>query len=291
MIFASVSAAVASRQVSGQKTLSYELFPPKPTPEAETQLWDTFDALVSEGADFVSVTYGAGGSNREKSLAVLDRMAERVLTVGHLTAVGSSFEETRSILGNFQVAGVNSVLALRGDSPKADPDALSKGQIKRAIDLVTMATAEGIEAGVAAFPEGHPESVDLDHDAWVLSLKQQAGASFAITQLFFGVEHYKRMLEDTARHDVSIPIIPGVMPISNAKQVLRMAAMSGAHIPQDLVERLSAADEQTARKIGMEYTIETSAKLLELGAPGLHIYTLNHSAAALEVAKNVGLLS
>ncbi len=282
---------VRTRSVLGEKTLSYEFFPPRATADADAQLWEAFTSLVNAGVDFVSVTYGAGGSNREKSFSVLETMSKRVLTVGHLTAVGSSAVEANAILERFREAGVSSVLALRGDNPKDDPDALAKGEIKRAIELVDLARAAGLEVGVAAFPEGHPEAPNLDHDARVLSLKQQSGATFALTQLFFGVEHYLRLVEDSQKVGVSIPIIPGVMPIANAKQVLRMAEMSGAKIPSLLVERLVSATEADARKIGMEYTVQTSSELLNSGAPGLHIYTLNQSGAALEIASSVGLLA
>ena len=288
----SVANVIAARAALGEKTLSYEFFPPKSEETADQGLWAAFDELVTAGFDFVSVTYGAGGSNREKSFSVLERMAQRVLTVGHLTAVGASREDTRRIIDEFRKRGVRTILALRGDSPKDNPDALQQGELKQALELVQLAAeTDGIEIGVAAFPEGHPESPSLAHDAQVLHLKQQAGADFAITQLFFGVEHYEGLLADASREGVTMPIIPGVMPISNAKQVMRMAQLSGAAVPQDLVAQLDAADPESAREIGMAYTVGFARGLLAAGAPGLHIYTLNQAPAALEIARAVGLVS
>ena len=143
---------------------------------------------------------------------------------------------------------------------------------------------------MAAFPEVHPESDSLEHDARVLALKQAAGASYAMTQLFFGVEHYNEMLAAGADAGVNIPIVPGLMPVSNAKQLLRMAAMSGAAVPAELASQLETADEATGRRIGMDFTIQLGRDLLAAGAPGLHIFTLNKSEAALELAAGVGLI-
>ena len=287
--FANVAEAISERAEQGQKTLSFEYFPPKDE-ASDAALWRTFDDLQGVGPDFVSVTYGAGGSNREKSLGVVDRMAGQVLTIGHLTCVGASRSGTAKILERFEAAGVRSLLALRGDAPKDNPDALASGELRSALELVELAAAKsGLEIGVAAFPEGHPESPDLQHDAKVLRLKQDAGASYAITQLFFGLQHYLELLELNRLSGVSIPIIPGIMPVSNAKQVLRMAALSGAAVPNQLLERLDTADEAQARQIGMDFTIALGQRLLDSGAPGLHVFTLNQPGAALELARGVGL--
>jgi methylenetetrahydrofolate reductase (NADPH) len=218
-------------------------------------------------------------------------MAKDVLTIGHLTCVGTTIAGTIDTIHSFENAGVRSILALRGDSPAGQPDALATGELKSALELVDLiAHNTELEIGVAAFPEVHPESPDLQHDAKVLSLKEQAGASYAITQLFFSVEHYLEMLEANEAADVGLlPVIPGVMPMANAKQVIRMAEMSGAAMPTELLAKLQDADEATARKIGMDYSIELSRKLVEVGAPGLHIFSLNHHGAALELARGAGL--
>lgn len=285
----SVSAVLEARKQLGQKSLSFEFFPPRE--DSEEALWQTFDKIMELNTDFVSVTYGAGGSSQDKSLAVLEHMASQVLTVGHLTCVGASRASTAIAVKNFEQVGVKSILALRGDAPKDQPNALAQGELKTALEVVDLVhELTSLEVGVAAFPEGHPESPDLFHDSKVLSLKQQAGARFGITQLFFGASHYQRMFDLAAKAGSTMPIIPGLMPVSNAKQLLRMAAMSGAAVPDYLAEKLSTADEATARKIGMDFTIQLGRDLLAQGAPGLHIFTLNKAEAALELAAGVGLV-
>lgn len=289
---ASVADVLATRASASQPTLSFEFFPPKDD-EGTEKLWATFDRLLEASPDFVSVTYGAGGSNREKSFTIVDRMAPLVLTIGHLTAVGATKESTRQIIGKYAEAGVRSILAVRGDSPKNDPDALAKGELKTALELVELASSEfGLEVGVGAYPEVHPESESLAHDARVLRLKQDAGATFAMTQLFFTLEAYEGLLEANSAAGVAMPVLPGLMPIANARNVIRMAELSGAAIPRELLARLEAAEsDEKARQIGMEYSIQLGSDLLAAGAPGLHIFTLNHHAAALELARGVGLVS
>lgn len=284
-----VYSVLQARAALGQKSLSFEFFPPKEG--GEDSMWQTFEKVLEVGADFISVTYGAGGSNQETSFQVLDRMAPQILTVGHLTCVGASRASVKHTISRFEAAGVRSILALRGDAPKADPDALAKGQLKTALELVELVHSEtSLEVGVAAFPEGHPESPSLSHDAQVLWKKQAAGASYAMTQLFFGVDHYTNQVAAATEVGVNIPIVPGLMPVSNAKQLLRMAAMSGAAVPTDLAHQLETSDEATARRIGMDYTIQLGRDLLAAGAPGLHIFTLNKSEAAMELAAGVGLI-
>lgn len=286
---ASVYRVLQSRAAMGQKALSFELFPPREG--AEDQLWRTFQALLDAKADFISVTYGAGGSNQEKSFEVLERMAPEILTIGHLTCIGASRQSTNDTIKRFEQAGVRAVLALRGDAPKDRPNALADGELKTALELVELVREEtSLEVGVAAFPEGHIESPSLAHDARVLQMKQAAGAAFAVTQLFFGVGFYTDMLAQADKVGATLPIVPGLMPVSNAKQLLRMADMSGAAVPTELAHQLETADEVTARRIGMDYTIALGKQLLEAGAPGLHIFTLNRSEAALELAAGVGLL-
>lgn len=285
----SVNALIADRRSSGAPTLSFEFFPPKDE-AGEATLWRTFDEVLEVGADFVSVTYGAGGSSSERTLGIVERMAPQITTVGHLTAVGATRAGTIDIIRRFEDAGVASLLAIRGDAPKDKPNALAEGELKTALELVELAhDVSSLEVGVGAFPEVHPESADMAHDAKVLQLKQVAGASFAITQLFFSLEAFNELRQTSDRAGATLPIIPGLMPINNAKQVIRMAAMSGASIPADLMSRLESADETEARRIGMRFTIDLGKKLLEAGAPGLHIFTLNQSIAALELARGIGL--
>ncbi len=288
----SVAAVLQAREQDSSPSLSFEFFPPKDDAGLD-RLWAAFDRLLAVNPDFVSVTYGAGGSNREKSFAIVERMAPQVLTIGHLTAVGATKDSTREIIERYRSAGVTSILALRGDSPKDQPDALERGELKTALELVKLARQEfDCEVGVAAFPEVHPESPSLEHDANVLRLKQDAGATFAMTQLFFTVEAYQRLVQTNQRHGVELPIIPGLMPIANAKNVIRMAELSGASIPQPLLAKLElATTDDEARRIGMDYSIQLGLDLLAAGAPGLHIFSLNHEAAALELSRGVGLVS
>ncbi|MEO0049204.1 MAG: hypothetical protein RL556_536 [Actinomycetota bacterium] len=285
-----VSQITAARRELGEKTLSFEFFPPRDE-AAEITLWRTFDAIMQAGADYVSVTYGAGGSNQERTLAVTERMAPQIATIGHLTCVGATKAHSSQIIKSFEDHGVSSVLALRGDSPKDNPNALLQGELKTALDLVNLTReVSSLEVGVAAFPEVHPESPSLSHDVHVLKLKESAGAKFAITQLFFSVDAYLELVNKAEAAGIALEIIPGVMPIANAKQVLRMAEMSNAKVPTNLYEQLADADAATARRIGMDYTLDLGAQLLAIGAPGLHIFTLNQQKAALELAEGVGLV-
>ncbi|MEY5004186.1 MAG: hypothetical protein RLZZ594_216 [Actinomycetota bacterium] len=284
-----VTDVLAARAANSEPTLSFEFFPPKDEDGAAT-LWRSFDKLLEVNPDFVSVTYGAGGSNRETSLSVVDRMAKQVLTIGHLTCVGATRASTREVIDRFEAAGVSSILALRGDSPRDNPNALAEGELKTALELVELVARDtNLEVGVAAFPEKHPESPDLAHDAKVLSLKQSAGASYAMTQLFFTVEAYTDLVETSKQAGATMPIIPGLMPISNADRIVRMAEMSGAKLPTELLKKFETADEAQARIIGMDYSIKLAADLVAAGAPGLHIFSLNLAKAALEVARGAGL--
>lgn len=270
-------------------SLSFEFYPPKDE-TAEVSLWSTVDKLLEVGPKFTSVTYGAMGSNQDTSLNVVRRLAPLVPTIAHLTCIGSKREAISSLLGKYSEAGVQGLLALRGDKPKGLDD-LPESDFSTALELVDLAVKEtDFSIGVAAFPEKHPESPSLDHDIKILKLKQESGAQFAMTQLFFEPEAYWRLIEQARFAGVTMPIIPGVMPISNVRQVLRMAQMSGASVPESLSANLeSASSEDAAREIGMEFSVDLGQQLLKAGAPGIHIFTLNQHAAALELARGVGL--
>lgn len=289
VVISSIKNILLEGASKAKPTLSFEYFPPKDDAGAEV-LFRSFDSLMELSPDFVSVTYGAGGSNRERSLSVVERMAPRVPTIGHLTCVGASRSSSLEIIKTFEDAGVAAILAIRGDAPKDDPDALANGELKTALELVELAAqASKLDIGVGAFPEVHPESPDMDHDVRVLKLKADAGANFAVTQLFFKVDTYFDLVARANAAGIDMPIVPGLMPISNAKQVLRMAQMSGAEVPTQLVSKLESASDEESRRIGMDFTIEFGRQLLEAGAPGLHIFTLNQSTAAAEVARGTGL--
>ena len=274
----------------GNPTISFEFFPPK-TEVGFDSLHATFSELSKFNPDFVSVTYGAMGSNQEVSLAVVREFAPQVPTIAHLTCVGATEANIKSLLEQYEELGVAGVLALRGDVPASfDGDPL--GDFQHADQLLALAkNASDMVIGVAAFPEKHPESTSLEADLDVLVRKQELGAELAMTQLFFDLQAYFDLVANASLAGVNIPIVPGLMPISNAKQVLRMAEMSGAKIPEQLLADLtSASSEEDARRIGMKFSIELGRKLLEGGAPGLHVFTLNHHLAASELLEGISVI-
>lgn len=274
---------------ASRPTLSFEFFPPKDEP-SRVALNETVEQLAKISPDFVSVTYGAMGSNQESSVSVVEKLASQFQTIAHLTCVGSTRNNIEQLLNRYSRAGVAGILALRGDKP-SNFDLLPDSDYRVALDLVNQVVRENaLPVGVAAFPEKHPESPSLEHDIMVLKLKQDAGAEFAMTQLFFSLDSYVGFVSNARAAGVTIPIIPGVMPINNVKKVMRMAEMSGAAVPKALALELSgAASDAEAQKIGMDFTVGLAVQLLEVGAPGLHIFTLNQHRAAIEVARSVGL--
>jgi methylenetetrahydrofolate reductase (NADPH) len=277
-----------SDKLAAGRTLSFEFFPPKSS-SAQLTLGRTIAELAPLGPDFVSITYGAGGSDRHRTGDVVEwiRRETDVEPMAHLTCVGHTRTDVAGLLVDYRRLGVENILALGGDLP-ADGSAPA-GDYTYALDLLHDVAATGcFSIGVAAHPEVHPRSASRQADRRHLAEKLRL-ADFAITQFFFDAEHYVRLVDELAALGIDKPIVPGIMPVTNVGQITRMAQMSGTDVPSWLVDRLSAAhDAAEAKQIGIELASELCLELIQAGAPGLHLYTLNRSEIAKEIKVNLG---
>ena len=278
-------------------TFSLEFFPPKDV-AGEERLWQALGQLQSIKPDFVSVTYGAGGSSRDRTIRVTTEITARtsIPTVAHLTCVGSTKSELIEILKQYKNAGIKTIMALRGD-PETGPSGVwqdNVGGFNHADQLVELAIRAGdFKVGVGAFPDGHPASnFDLEKDIDVLLRKEQLGASFATTQFFFEASKWEKLVDRLAKRGSRLPIIAGVLPITNLKQLNRMSELSGTQIPADILSRFGGKEEkpEEVKKIGIDIATELGEKLLELKAPGIHFYTMNSAGSTVAIAKNLGLI-
>jgi methylenetetrahydrofolate reductase (NADPH) len=276
----------------GPPVFSYEFFPPK-TDQGEANLWLALRQIEALRPAFVSVTYGAGGSTRARTVGITHRIAtETTLTpVAHLTAVNHSAAELRQLIGTYAGASVRNILVLRGDPP-GDPQAdwvAHPDGFAYASEVVELAAGLGdFCIGVAAFPERYFRSTSVEEDAQTLLRKAEAGASYAITQFFFDAADYFRLRDRMASLGCEMPIQPGVMPITNVRQIERMAQLSGATVPGWLADRLHAAtDDDGVAQVGVDVATDMSRALLDGGAPGVHLITMNRSASVAAVHTNL----
>jgi len=279
-----------------KSSFSLEFFPPKDE-AGEIRLWSALSQLQPLAPDFVSVTYGAGGSTRDRTIRVTSEITKRtaIPTVAHLTCVGANKKELIEILNQFKNSGIESILALRGD-PAGGPTAKWEsipGGLNYAQELVELAVGMGFKVGVGAYPDGHPASGhDLAKDIEVLLAKEKAGASFATTQFFFEIDKWQAIVDKLAAAGSKLPIIAGLLPITNVKQLNRMVDLSGMKVPTAIAEKFAkyGDDLEATKEIGIEIATDIGAELLRRGVPGLHFYTMNSAQSTLAIAKNLGLI-
>ena len=279
-----------------KSSFSLEFFPPKDE-AGEIRLWSALSQLQPLAPDFVSVTYGAGGSTRDRTIRVTSEITKRtaIPTVAHLTCVGANKKELIEILNQFKNSGIESILALRGD-PAGGPTAKWEsipGGLNYAQELVELAVGMGFKVGVGAYPDGHPASGhDLAKDIEVLLAKEKAGASFATTQFFFEIDKWQAIVDKLAAAGSKLPIIAGLLPITNVKQLNRMVDLSGMKVPTAIAEKFAkyGDDVEATKEIGIEIATDIGAELLRRGVPGLHFYTMNSAQSTLAIAKNLGLI-
>ena len=272
-----------------ERSFSFEFFPPKDS-DGESVLWRSINELEHLHPTFVSVTYGAGGTTRERTIAITQRIAEEtsMLPMAHLTCVGHTTDELTRILTSLRDSGVRNVLALRGDPPGGPGTewVSTEGGVEYASDLVAFIRGVGdLSIGVAAFPEGHRDSASLEDDIAVLKAKHDAGAEFAVTEMVLRASDYFGLVERARAVGVDFPIIPGIMPILNFGSMAKMVELSGREIPDEVMARLEPVndDPPAVRAEGIAIATELCDTLLAGGAPGLHFYTLNRSKATREI--------
>jgi len=274
---------------------SFEFFPPK-SDEGERNLRAALEALRALEPDFASVTYGAGGSTRNRTLEVTKWLKQElgIEAMAHLSCVGATREELLAILDGIASAGVENVLALRGDPPRGQTEWMPHpGGLHYSTELVELIRAGyPFSVGAACFPEIHPEAPDLAHDLQYLKQKVDSGATFLITQLFFDNELYFRFVDEARCYGIEVPIIPGIMPITDVSQIKTITGMCGATIPQALLEALEwrCPDPDAVLQLGLSYATLQCAELLARGAPGIHFYTLNRSSATRAILSALKLL-
>jgi methylenetetrahydrofolate reductase (NADPH) len=286
----------AAKKAAGKPVISFEVFPPK-TEEGDRNLLEkTIPALMAAKPDYCSVTYGAGGSTREKTLMIVDRIQRDhgLTAVAHLTCVSSTREQVGELLAQIKALGVKNLLALRGDPPDGGEFRATPGGFEYSHQLVKFIREQnGFSIGVAGFPEGHVACKQGKLQDWAyLKQKIDAGADFVITQLFFDNADYFEFCDHLrSRHGVTIPIVPGIVPILSGHQIKRFTALCGARIPAPLMAKLDDLGENdpAVAAYGIDYATRQCEELLRRGAPGVHFYSLNKAASTMAVLRNLGL--
>ena len=283
------------KEALGKPTISFEFFPFK-TPEGEVRFFDkTLPALMEARPDYASVTYGAGGSTREKTLEIVEKIQGDfgLTTMAHLTCVKHTIDEINSILDDAKNRGIRNILALRGDPPPGENWSMTDGGFEYASDLVSYIKAQGdFGIAVAGFPEGHIDCKDGKEVDWQYLIKKiKCGADLVITQMFFDNSDYFQLVDFLKEVGVNIPLLPGIIPVDNASQIKKFSAMCGAKLPKKFTTRLEELgdDSDAVREFGIEYASLQCQELLDNGAPGLHFYTLNKSKAVCGVLSNLNL--
>jgi len=280
---------------AGRFGLSFELFPPK-TPESEATMWRTVDELMAFEPVLVTCTYGAGGSTRGTTLAVLSGLLERhrVPVASHLTCVGSSVDELRGYLREVQRLGVTAIVALRGDPPKGEAEfRQAVGGLRFASELVALIREEFPDLGmlVAGYPETHQEAASPQADLENLKRKCDAGGDVIVTQLFYDNADFFRFRDRCADLGIAAPVVPGVMPVTNYAQIRRIASLCKARLPESFTRPFEAAgnDEQAQFEAGVDFAARQVEELIAAGVPGVHFYVLNKSPATVRVLEHIGL--
>jgi methylenetetrahydrofolate reductase (NADPH) len=274
---------------------SFEFFPPK-TDAGERVLGLALESLRQLGPDFVSVTYGAGGSSRGRTLELTKWIKQElgIEAMAHLSCVGATREELETILDDMRDGGIENILALRGDPPRGETDwKPHPGGLSYSTELASLIQdGYGACIGGACFPEVHPEAPDIAHDLRFLKEKIDSGVSFLITQLFFDNELYFRFVDEARAAGIEVPILPGIMPITDLNQIKTITGMCGATIPTALREALDwrSHDPEAVHQLGVSYATLQCAELLARGAPGIHFYTLNRSPATRAILSALRLL-
>jgi methylenetetrahydrofolate reductase (NADPH) len=276
-----------------KRLLSFEFFPPKKV-ENEAVLFETIESLKQYNPDFVSVTYGAGGSTRDQTVKWIKDIKYKynLEVMMHLTCIGSSKNRILSIVKELKDNHIENILALRGDLPEGMPEEEIFKDFKYASELVEyLKNISDFSIGVAGYPEAHAESRSLEEDIENLKIKVDKGGDFIVTQLFFDNNYFYDYMDKLEKHNISVPVIPGIMPITNLKQVLRFTEMCAVKVPVSIIDKMKNKSADDMLKIGIDYAVKQCEDLMNKGVRGLHFYTLNKSKTTEEILKKLPLIN